>query len=424
MSVSQHIFLAGLLTVSTALSAQTSTAAGPLMAELSISASCGSGGFGNDRRPAAAIIFGFKSDTLFAVTANHAIRSRDPECLVRNVRVVTREPFSFLTAIIRPEFDTKLDLAIVAAVFQPDSVNWKNLRRAQGIRGDPSNLYLIGCPASGSCYDEPLQVRIRRKDSTFVSVQSAFLEEGYSGGPAVDGSGQLIGMTLDYGGQNARILRWSAIEKWLSANRYRANIPTKPIDALGHWLISIGTSSEARMTNPNGSKLAPSVRLLVESWDSSGSATLYGLERIARPIYLRCAECADHRTVIGTVGFFGSLGGGYAPRNKGFPLFGPSPISAAAQLSFLVGSAQQLVRRDDPDQVDPSTGTFGTELFLSDWSMVAGPRVEALFNASVTNSFGIRGSVGYTALYGLATTFGLQTTTYWDLGFGLSYRIP
>jgi hypothetical protein len=416
--------ICGCLLLATNSEAQTSQAASPIVARLSVFVSCDPAYLGSlDARPAAAVIFGFRGDTLLAVTADHAIRPVDPDCHVRQISLVTQEPFAVVEARIRPERDTNNDVAIIGAVLPGGRSRWAGLRRLAGIKAQPSTLYLLGCPASGSCFDDPLQVRVRRWDPDVIVVQTPFLEEGYSGGPAVDGSGQLIGMTIDYNGQYGRVRPWPLIESWLGQVGYARNLPTRPIDALSDQIISASVNlAPAVPVNPDGSRLFGSGNLRVEWWDSVGVGSVYGLDRVAIVLNQACASCIDERTVIGLAGYLISMGTGYAPRNKAFRLVGQLPMSGGFLGSIIFGASRQLESRNTPDSVNFSTGLPYREYFTFGYQYLFGFRLEAVFYLAVSNRLGIRSALQYTELAGISSSFGSSSTRFSGLTVGAFFR--
>lgn len=408
-------------------SAQTSDATAPLAVGLTAVVRCGGGLVGQaETRAAAAILFRVVGDTVFAVTANHAVRLTEPDCAVAAIFMHTRDPFSMGSAQLRTEFDQHLDVAIVALQV-PDSLSRRKWRMPRGLRGDTDRLFLFGCPIGGSCYDDALEVRVRSRaalDSTYIKVQSPLLEEGYSGGLAVDGSGQVVGMTIDYGGQNARVLSWRVVETWLRSQGFAPNLPSRPIDVLGLTRISASAALDQGARNPNGRRLLLPLVVQWESWAREGLGGIYALERVSLALAGgNCRSCSDVRAVVGTVGYVAGAGFGYSPRNWTLRLFRDALASPAFAVIVRAGASQQLIRRRLGDSTDYSTGLPVDGFFRTKWGPVGGTRIEGVLNMRAQGPLGIQAAVYWHRLVGLRSTFGPASVSGLGIRGGMTYRV-
>ena len=364
----------------------------PLAAILISVVDCHAEGTGVEIRRSGAIIIGTRGDTAFAVTADHVVRPREGNCVVPVADLALREPSFSGEAVVLPDEDENLDLAVVGVVLT-SGASWHPPMRVTGVKPDMGHVYLIGCPTGGGCAEEPLQARVRRTDSLSITVQSALIEEGYSGGPVVDRSGQLLGMTVDYGGQDARVIRWSVIEGWLRSKGYPINLPVRRIDALGHSLWAVtGSLLPLGAVDADRSRILLSASVRYEKWDDDGWASYYSVDRLSFTTHAFCSGCSDRRQFAGTVGYYVTTGLGYSRRNTafGFAKYFPYPVSASYIACFLVGKSQQLIRRTAPDSTDYATGSPIIESYRTAWKDAIGWRAEANFTIGLSRTLGLR----------------------------------
>ena len=177
--------------------AQTPSGAMPVTANVMVSTECRYGSdLNGSRAEAAGILIGRVADSVFAVTALHVVRPSDPTCSAREVVLVLREPFAYFRVDVVRQSERD-DLALLRGA--PDSLDALLRGRHWNRRGpEPrGTVFLLGCPVGGSCWDDPLEGRIRSqsvlRDSSVWRIQSPFLEDGYSGGPVVSRSGEVGG---------------------------------------------------------------------------------------------------------------------------------------------------------------------------------------------------------------------------------------
>ena len=390
---------------------QSPVAAMPLTAEVTTSVACTSGGGQTqDQTNAAAIFFGYRGDTLFAVTASHVVRP-DPACVVREIRVVSAQPFTYSRATVA-DSDASHDVAVLRIVPDPTRGLIQSLRWIRGAPLPLSSVYLIGCPSGGECWEAPLEVRIRTRltirDSVTFTVQSPLIEDGYSGGPAVSGGGEIVGMTLDYSGQNARILMWTWLKAWLLDGGYPVNLPPRSVDALGRKLLVVeiaATPIAAR--NANGQRLFPSARLRYEEWGAEAAGSWLSAEHLSLPLDNQCATCPDNRQLVGVAGFFGGFGFAAAWRNRGGRVaLLPGPITPSASGGLLLGWTEQLVVRNRPDSTDARSGLPAREYFATERSTTLALELAGTVDVAAGPRAGVRMTTRYIRFLNLYSSFG------------------
>jgi Trypsin-like peptidase domain len=400
--------------------AQSPAAALPLAAEVVASIECkyGEDQVGNESK-GAGILIGRKRDSIFAVTALHVVQPGDPNCIAPRILVVVQNPFAMFNMTLIGRADQQ-DVALLGAKL--DSAE-KVMRGRRWVRRGPvarGSVFLIGCPVGGECWEDPLEGRLRDRsflrDSTLWTVQSPLIEDGYSGGPAVSRAGEIIGMTLDYGGQSARVRRWSWIESWLRALGYEVTIPGLDLTPAG-WIESgqarsrrgaigltvVGLPLPAR--SGSGERLAPSFGLRVESSGEEEVGFWLSVEHLSLVADDRCVQCRDRRELRGTAGFLFGFGVTFYPRiivrSKMFKTL--HPVFSGG---ILLGRSEQLVRRDSPGQVNPATGLPIREVFSTGTGPAGGFELGAGFDIPAGGAFRFRSTLRYVNLLGVYSTFG------------------
>ena len=302
---------------------QTPSGAMPVTANVMVSTECRYGSdLNGSRAEAAGILIGRVADSVFAVTALHVVRPSDPTCSAREVVLVLREPFAYFRVDVVRQSERD-DLALLRGA--PDSLDALLRGRHWNRRGpEPrGTVFLLGCPVGGSCWDDPLEGRIRSqsvlRDSSVWRIQSPFLEDGYSGGPVVSRSGEVVGLTLSFDGQNAHAVRWYRVEEWLRAGGYKVTLPTRDLTPVG-WLSPtqsgkrrpslgiLGGVLPMPARNVDGERLMPNVAVRFEGGGTENQSVYLGFEHLSFSAADLCSACTDRRELRGTAGFFAGLG--------------------------------------------------------------------------------------------------------------------
>jgi hypothetical protein len=419
-----HLTLLGALTslalAPTPCAAQTPGMAAPLMIEVEASIECKYGEelVGNTSK-AAGIVFGRNGDSVFAVTALHVVAPGDSTCSAKRIHVVMTNPFAWFDMSVLAK-DERHDVALLAAKLDSAELVMRGRRwiqRGPEVRG---SIFLIGCPMGGECWDDPLEGRLRDRsffrDSSLWIVQSPLIEDGYSGGPAVSRAGEVVGMTLDYSGQNARVRRWSWIAGWLKSLGYEVTIPAVDLTPAG-W-TSAGQSVIRRTAigliitalplptrSGGGSRLAPSFGLRLDTGGDAEGGYWLSLEHISLTARDRCTSCSDRREMRGSAGFLFGMGVAYYPRVviRSQALKTIHPFVSGG---VLLGRMEQLVRRDAPGPVDPSTGLPAREYFSTGSGPAGGVDLAAGLDVPAGGAFRLRTSIRYVGLAKVYSSFG------------------
>lgn len=407
---------------------QSPDAANELMAALRTTVRCQTTAVSVEDRPAAAaIVFGYHGDTVLAVTANHVVRRVDTGCEVIDVRLDLHGPGNTADAFVLSDFDEVLDVAVIAAVYS-NRKTLRSIRRIRGVSAPTDNLFLIGCPSTGECWERPLEVRVRERfpffrDTALIVVQSPLIEDGFSGGPAVTSGGEVVGMTLDYGGQNAHVRSWSTIENWLRTKGYTSNLPVRRVDALGRNLLLFELGVEPfGVRNADDSRLLPSASIRYEEWGDAGGSFWLSLERLSLPIERTCSDCGDGRQLLGTAGHYLGFGIALAPRDRGYSVLGRTfgPLSPSIAIGVLAGSSEQLVRRELPDSTDPRDGLPPTVYIATKRSATAVLEVSGSLTLGLHRRVGVRITPRLLRILSMDSGFGRISASQFSLGAGLT----
>jgi len=416
------IILLGVLLECNIAVAQTSGAGESMAAGLDVRVTC-SNALGDDAIPGAAVIVGSRGDSLFAVTANHVVRPLDSRCRFQYGFLVSYDPVGVVGFSLSPEFDVAHDIALLVAIIPNSKRSLLNRSRIRGLPvKNPSDLFIFGCPASGSCWDSPLKARVRQFDSTEIRVQSLVIEEGYSGGAVVDNSGILVGMLTGYSGLEGSIVPWSTIERWLTQKGISENFPIAWIDVLSSLMVSVAISGIHPARDSHGKDLIRGWQVTAEHWNEDGVGWIAGINHISLADTLVCQICPDRRTMRGIDGLVGGFGLGYSPRNRGFLLFSNVRVSPTVSARALAGKTQLLASRIG-ERVDYSSGLGIDEyytvkqLVVTGWGAVLGADIR------LSTHWGARFSFERTILSGFDTSFGTGTLSSRAYSFGMTYRL-
>jgi hypothetical protein len=185
-----------------------------------------------DGRPeaSAGTIVGYRSDTLYVVTAGHVVRGGSGY----SVRPGFDWP-AFPGHLVVTSADRGLDyavLAVPASSFRLPRV----ARRRHVALTDGEPLFALGCPR-GSCSMRPESATLLRTDGPRLELRSTFLEAGFSGGPLVDRDGALIGIITHADGISGLALDWSDLSQRLAAHGVPQNL--KPLRGLRTRSVSL-----------------------------------------------------------------------------------------------------------------------------------------------------------------------------------------
>jgi ankyrin repeat protein len=156
------------------------------------------GNLGGTATFGAGIIFARDKDRLYAVTANHVVRSAGMAASSLTVRLRTA-PSKNLPAHLLAQFDAALDLAVLSIdnlAAQGINVCSLSLDRLQepgtAKRGD--SVYPVGNP-NGIPWSLPVRPdALSDVSEDNISFQSSLIARGHSGGGLINTDGQLVGM--------------------------------------------------------------------------------------------------------------------------------------------------------------------------------------------------------------------------------------
>jgi hypothetical protein len=153
--------------------------------------------FPDGERVGAGIIFGYRADTLYIVTANHNVRWGEAEASKIEIRLRDRTEHP-LKATLSAKFDGKLDLAVLSVEdvsklrFDPATLSFDRLGNSHVIQRG-ALVYPMGNArrpwAMSVSPDE-----ITEKEGDHLYFESNFINTGYSGGALWNESLDIVGM--------------------------------------------------------------------------------------------------------------------------------------------------------------------------------------------------------------------------------------
>ena len=375
----------------TAALGQTVGAAMRVVAELTSQMDCGAGELTPpEETNGSGTVIRIVHDTIFAVTASHVVYRQG--CSLN--RAVTRyqgrsAPVEVIS--IHPRVDIALVRSILKGNPPPTAPRLPKpvADSSISIPGlDDDRAYVLGCPVSGTCFDTPVQAKVRLSMPPFLRLQTTFIEPGYSGGPVVRRDGAILGIVVATSGEAVQAVRWTEVEAWLAgAGVLYTLLEPLPLPP-GKTSIVIGLSSGGRTAREFGGHPLRGYAVLQQDM---GKETFWiGALNINDFWDKNCASCAGKVKLLATRGI--AIGGGITWR-KPVLRYIDETSDAAAIFEFRVGIlgsfAETLLQQQIPDSVDVSSGNPITQEFLSNRRLTLGWLGDATLVIGLTRRFSL-----------------------------------
>ena len=363
----------------------------------------------------AGIIVGTSGTSVYFVTAAHLLNGRETgDSVLVGTRGGPTQPAEILHT--SPFSD------LAAGVFGIGDAAWQTPTKTASwgdILFSDQPVFALGCPR-GRCWGQPEEARTVEDPSINLVFRSPFLEPGLSGGPVVDASGGVVGLTLSSTFPLGRALWWFHISRALADWGIPENLPGVPAHSSGST-----TTGVVPMLLPHGARAIDGSRIIPGAvveffavrwlWNVQGVAdAVMGFHRLSY----------DGRDELGVVRDFVAVGGRVG---------GVLPISVLARsprdvltvgFDLLFGSrAKHVERVEVPGVVDFRTGEpLRERVVLESEGGSVGSAVYAEYQAHVTAVLALRARVSY---YSPGGEFGTKSGDgFFRFGLGGLVRLP
>jgi S1-C subfamily serine protease len=360
-------------------SAQTASAAEQLVVAVRAEFRC-PGSIGSTAASGSATAVRISGDTLYAVTATHVVTLSGCELKSAGGRFQERSgPVEVLA------MHPKLDLALLRIPLAgkeplqvprlPSPVVDPYLAIPGGFQDE--SAFVLGCPESVTCFEKPIEARIRFSMPPFLRLQIPFIEGGYSGGPVVRKNGAIIGIVVAASGDAIQCVRWAEVGPWLAEEGAPYSLPEPSALPPGRTSIVIGVALAGQTAREFGGH---PVRAYFFAQQTVGTTVIWaGVLNINDTWHQRCSECSGVATLLATRGFAG--GGGIAFRSGALSYLesGNDPVLFELRLGGLAAVVDGLVEQQIADSINPESGSPSTQRFLSKREVNFGGLADATF---------------------------------------------